>query len=159
MLLNAIPLPKIMKTVYLAGPISGLDYNGCNDWREHAKSQLKEWGIAGVSPMRGKEYLSLEKNISDEYDSVLSCQKGITTRDRFDSTSCDIMLVNLLGAKKVSIGTMIEYGWADSARRPIISVIEKEGNPHDHSMVRELTGFRVESLDEGLYVARAILNH
>lgn len=31
-----------MKTVYLAGPITGLDYKGCNDWREYAKSKLKE---------------------------------------------------------------------------------------------------------------------
>ncbi len=109
--------------------------------------------------MRGKEYLSLEQNISDEYSTFLSSQKGITTRDRFDVTSCNIMLVNFLGAKKISIGTVIEYGWADVARKPIITVIEKEGNPHEHSMIRELTGFRVEELDEGLYLARSILNH
>lgn len=143
----------------MAGPITGLDYKGCNDWREYVKSKLKEWGVTGVSPMRGKEYLSLEKAISDEYDMVLSCQKGIATRDRFDVTSCDIMLVNFLGAKKVSIGTIVEYGWADAARKPIITVIEKEGNPHDHSMIKELTGFRVENLDEGLLIAKAILNH
>lgn len=148
-----------MKTVYLAGPISGLNYNSCNDWRQYAKSVLNNWGIAGVSPMRGKEYLSSEENISDEYGTVLSCQKGITTRDRFDVTHCDIMLVNLLGAKNVSIGTMVEYGWADAARRPIITVMEKEGNLHDHSMIRELTGFRVEKLDEGLSVARTILTY
>lgn len=51
---------------------------------------------------------------------------------------------------------MIEYGWADMARRPIISVIEKHGNLHDHSIVKELTGFRVETLEEGLHVAKAI---
>lgn len=150
---------NLMKTVYLAGPIKGLSYNGCNDWREYAKSKLKEWKIVGVSPMRAKEFLSLEKNISDNYDNVLASQKGIATRDRFDVASCDIMLANFLGADKVSIGTIIEYGWADAARKPIIAVIEKEGNPNDHSMVRELTGFRVESLDEGLYIARAILDY
>jgi len=54
---------------------------------------------------------------------------------------------------------MIEYGWADASRKPIISVIEKEGNVHDHSIVRELTGFRVETLEDGLHVARALLNY
>jgi nucleoside 2-deoxyribosyltransferase len=107
--------------------------------------------------MRGKEYLASEKSISDEYVNPLSSAKGITTRDRNDSTLCDIVLFNLLGATKVSIGSMIEYGWADAARRPIITVIEKSGNPHDHSMLRELTGYRVEELDEGLSIARAIL--
>ena len=133
-----------MKLVYLAGPISGLDYNGCNDWREEAVKKLDEWGIAGLSPMRYKNYLSDEKVISDEYNTTLSCSRGLTTRDRFDSMRCDIFLANLFGA--------------DSARRPIVTVIEKQGNPHEHSIVRELTCFRVETLEEGLYVARAILN-
>lgn len=147
-----------MKSVYLAGPITGLSYNGCTDWREYADSKLKEWGFFGISPLRGKNYLSLEKNILDQYEKiVLSTQKGITTRDRFDVNSCDVMLANLLGAQKVSVGTMIEYGWADAVRKPIITVIEKEGNIHDHSMLREITGYRVESLEEGLLVAKAIL--
>lgn len=147
-----------MKSVYLAGPITGLSYNGCTDWRGYAIAELKNSGIAGVSPLRNKEYLSLEKEISDEYkEHVLSCQKGITTKDRFDVNSCDVMLANLLGAQKVSIGTMIEYGWANAARKPIITVIEKEGNIHDHSMLREITGFRVDSLEEGLFVARVML--
>jgi len=147
-----------MKTVYLAGPISGLDYNGCNSWREYALKQLEDLGISGISPMRYKNYLSEEKVISDEYNTALSCSRGLTTRDRFDSTRCDVFLANLLKAKNVSIGTMIEYGWADLARKPIITVIEKKGNVHDHSIVRELTGFRVETLEEGLHIAKAILS-
>jgi nucleoside 2-deoxyribosyltransferase len=146
------------KLVYLAGPITGLDYNGCTDWREYAKKELAKWGITGLSPMRAKEYLASEKNISDEYSATLSSSKGIVTRDRFDVMSCNVMLSNLLGAKKISIGTVIECGWADAFRKPIITVIEKEGNPHEHAMIRELTGFRVEDLDKGLYIARAILN-
>jgi hypothetical protein len=35
------------------------------------------------------------------------------TRDRFDATRCDVLLVNLLGAERVSIGTMMEVAWAD----------------------------------------------
>ena len=52
---------------------------------------------------------------------------------------------------------MIEYGWADSARKPIITIIEKEGNVHEHSFIRELSGFIVKDLDLGLSVVRAIL--
>jgi len=52
---------------------------------------------------------------------------------------------------------MIEYGWASAYDKPIITIMEKEGNLHDHSILRGLTGFRVETLDEGLQVARALL--
>ena len=54
---------------------------------------------------------------------------------------------------------MVEYGWSDVYRKPIITVIEREGNPHDHHFIRELTGFRVETLEEGLSVAKAILTY
>jgi nucleoside 2-deoxyribosyltransferase len=146
------------KRVYLAGPINGLDYSGCNDWREYAIEELAKSGIKGISPMRYKEFLNNGKIIKGEYkDNVLSCSRGVITRDRFDVINCDIMLANLIGCTNVTIGTMIEYGWADALRKPVISVMEKSGNIHDHSMVRELTGFRVETLEEGLSVAKTIL--
>lgn len=151
--------PKKMKKVYLAGPITGTTYGGCTDWREYAIKELKKEGITGVSPMRAKTYLKKEEDIADEYTTPLSCQKGITTRDRWDITSCDLVLANLLGAKGVSIGTVIELGWADLSRKPIILVMEEEGNTHDHAMIREIGGYRVESLDEGLYIAKALLSY
>jgi hypothetical protein len=52
---------------------------------------------------------------------------------------------------------MVEYGWLDMKRIPIITVMEKEGNPHEHAFIRELSGYRVETLEEGLYIARCIL--
>ena len=152
-----------MDIVYLAGPITGTSYKNSNNWRDYAVKELAKYGLKGISPMRFKNYLSDEESIKDNYDkekekSLLSGSRGITVRDRFDTFRCDVFLANLLGAEKISIGTMIEYGWADSNKKPIITIIEKEGNPHDHSMIRELTGFRVENLDEGLYIARATLS-
>jgi len=145
-----------MKTVYLAGPIKGLSYDGCTDWREYAKSMLGEHGITGISPMRWKDNLKEEERIEGSYDTPFCRSKGIITRDRFDVFCCDVMLANLLGAEEVSIGTMIEYGWADAARKPIVTIME-EGNLHEHPIVLEATGFRVESLDEGLDVAVGLL--
>ncbi len=65
----------------------------------------------------------------------------------------------LLGANEISKGTMIEYGWADAFRKPVISVIEEKVNVHEHPILRELTGFRVDSLEKGLEVARKILSY
>jgi nucleoside 2-deoxyribosyltransferase len=147
------------KKVYLAGPIKGLTYDKCNSWREYAIEELAKHNIIGVSPIRCKEYLNTGELLLGSYETPLSCDRGIVTRDRWDVTkNCDVMLVNLLGAEKISIGTMFEYAWADMARKPIITVIELEGNIHDHAFVRETTGFRVETLKQGLEIAVAILN-
>lgn len=144
------------KRVYLAGPVRGLDYKEAVEWREYVKNRLAEFGIVGVSPMRDKEHL-YGKLIEEPDDDVISCQRGLTVRDRFDVMTCNVFFSNLLNAKRVSIGTMIEYGWADAFRKPIITVMENKGNVHEHPILRELTGFRVESLDEGLEVVKSLL--
>ena len=146
------------KRVYLAGAIKGLTYKRGNDWREYAIRELARDGIIGVSPLRAKDFLDEVGILNEEYDEhPLTAQKGTITRDRFDVKSCNIMLANLLGLEKITLGTMIEYGWADAYRKPIITVMEKEGNIHEHYFIRELTGFRVETLEEGLTIAKTVL--
>jgi nucleoside 2-deoxyribosyltransferase len=147
------------KLVYLAGPITGLSYKGATDWREFARDDLAKAGITGLSPMRAKHYLAHLKSLSgtgEEYADlgVLSTQKSVTARDRFDTRTADVVLMNLLGAERVSIGTMIEAGWADAFRVPIVLVIEPT-NLHHHMMLREVAGFVV--LDEALHTIKAIL--
>jgi nucleoside 2-deoxyribosyltransferase len=149
------------KTVYLAGPITGLTYAGCTDWRFRAVEVLAKHGIKGLSPMRGKSFLANLKSISgtgEEYKDmgVLATQKSVVARDRLDTTTSNIVLMNMLGAERVSIGTMIEAGWADASRVPIILVIEPT-NLHHHMMLREIAGFVVETLDEALATAVSIL--
>lgn len=148
--------------VYLAGPISGLSFAGCTIWRDYAAKTLNERGIRAMSPLRGKEYLAALESISghgNEYAhmGVLSTSRGVMTRDRFDATRCDVLLVNLLGATAVSIGTVMEIAWADDNRTPIVCAMEDTGNPHEHMMINEALGFRVPTLDEALHVTTAIL--
>lgn len=148
--------------VYLAGPITGLTFDGCTDWRQYAKRELAKSDIHGLSPMRGKDYLkALQGPISgtgEEYAhmGVLSTPRGVMTRDRFDATRCDMLLVNLLGAKQVSIGTVMEIAWADLERIPIVATMEDSGNPHEHMMISEALGYRVPALDEALHIIRAV---
>lgn len=141
-------------TVYLSGPITGLAYEGCTDWRDFARKRLADMGIEGLCPMRGKDYLRGKDTITDRMqeglERAMSQDAAIVTRDRWDTTRCDFVLVNLLGAKTVSIGTVIEIGWADLARKPVVLVMEPSGNPHEHAFIRQLTGYRVTTLDEGL---------
>lgn len=155
-----------IKSVYLAGPITGLTYDGCTDWRDHASKELAAQGITCYSPMRAKEYLRSEGRLIGSYeDHPTATAKGITARDRFDVQTCDLVLMNLLGAERVSIGTMIEVGWADAWRKPIVLAIEKpkwfvflrKKNIHDHPMLSEIASFVVHSLAEAIDTTRAIL--
>lgn len=149
-------------TVYLAGPISGLHYAGATDWRDYAIGKLATVGIKGLSPMRSKEYLSgmadLDKNCIEYGEiNVLSSPRGIMARDRFDATRCDVLLVNLLAADKVSMGSVMEIAWADLKRTPIVCVMEP-GNVHEHAMVNQAIDYRVASLNDALHVVSAILS-
>lgn len=148
------------KRVYLAGPISGLDYNGATEWRNYAKQYLKDNGnIEGYSPMRGKEFLKhiTEFKVTGYDENPISNNRAIMTRDRFDATRADVLLVNFLGTSRISIGTVMEIAWADLSRIPIVMVMEK-GNIHEHGMILEAIGYRVDTLDEALDIICLMLN-
>lgn len=150
--------------VYLAGPITGHTFDDAADWREQCKTELAKFGIHGLSPLRAKEYLreiGVISGTGEEYAHLgsMSLPRGVTTRDRYDATRCDCLMVNLIGAERVSIGTVMEIAWADLARLPIVVAMEASGNPHEHMMLAEATGFRVPSIEEALHVVKAIADH
>lgn len=144
------------KLVYLAGPITGLTFDEAVDWRTTAVEKLNKRGIRAVSPLRGKDFLREVGRLEggNEYSAnPISSARGITTRDRYDVMRADAILMNLMCAERVSIGTMIELGWADAARVPVVLVME-DGNLHEHAMVLETVGYRVQSLEAGVDVVR-----
>lgn len=90
--------------------------------------------------------------------SPFNTKNAIIGRDSWDCTKSDLIFMNLLSAKKVSIGTMTELGWGDAARIPIIVVMEASGNPHDSIYLRELSTYLVHDLDSGIAIARCFFN-
>ena len=148
-------------SVYLAGPITGLGYDGVVEWREYVAKDLEDCGIVPYSPMRAKQFLKDIKSFSkagEPGEGQLATGEAITTRDHWDCSTKDLIFVNFLGAKTVSIGTVMEIAWAHAYRKPVVLVMEKEGNPHDHAMLTQSGGhFRTDDLDEGIYFAKAIL--
>lgn len=153
-------------SVYLAGPITGLNYDECVEWRNQATRALYP-DIDCFSPMRNKPYLKGTKQIGMAYEHhPLSSQRGIFARDFHDVISCDVLLINFWGAPKVSIGTVMEVAWAYQARKPIVAImeptiradeIEKRGNPHNHAMLMEAIPYVVDSLDEAVHIIRSLL--
>lgn len=145
--------------VYLAGPITGLSFGDCTDWREYVHNEVSS-KILTMSPMRGKQFLSERAKaglISGSYeDSPLASYKGINTRDYFDVQRTDAIFVNFLGAKTVSIGTVMEIAWARAFSKPVVCVMEEE-NIHRHTMLEYACGYIVPTLEEGIAVLEAVL--
>ena len=155
------------KTVYLAGPITGLSYHAArNTWREEFSTLLPEH-IHPVSPMRAKEFLSNEQVLAGDPDMypehALATPSGIVTRDRNDISNCDAMVACFLGAKqRVSIGTCLEFGWADAYRKPIVMVVEAangegQDNVHLHAFLTEVSGYRVTTIEEAAHIVTHLL--
>ena len=145
--------------VYLAGPIKGLTYDGATTWRDDAVAFLKRHDIDGLSPMRGKDFLRGETFDGRSYSHPLASPRGIFTRDRYDVRRCDLVVMNLVEAAAVSIGTMFEAAWSVAYDKPLVVVLEADGsNCHNHPFLHEAAGFVTTSLDEALDLAVAILH-
>lgn len=139
-----------MKSVYLAGPITGTTYNEATDWRGDARRKLWDNGIDGLSPMRGKEFLDTPEKIRQTYVDVLQGSSSwINTRDYNDVRRADAILVNFLGAGRVSIGTVLEIGFAKALNKPIVVVMDR-GNVHDHVMIDHGYTVIVPTLEDGI---------
>jgi hypothetical protein len=122
--------------------------------------------------MRGKDFLNQVVHGNIKFDTMVESDKrnqkyknldhplitahGITKRDRWDVFSSDLILVNFVGAKKVSIGTVMEIAWADALNKYTIIAMEDD-NIHQHGMVIESVGIVVPTFEEALELVPPIL--
>ena len=170
------------KSVYLAGPITGLTYGDArHGWREEFAAMMPTH-IISLSPMRGKDFLMGEKNLKGDPDmyptNPLARPSGILARDRNDVRTCDVVVACFLGAMNhPSIGTAVEFGWADAYRKPLVMVVEddptksylKDGmtmqkintnetrNIHLHAFLTEIAGYRTNNLEEAAQIVKCLL--
>lgn len=147
-----------MYKVYLSGAIDGLTYKEADSWRQFAIANFND-NITALDPLRSKEWLMNKGVISAETSQGhwSASDEFIGTRDHWDTTRCDVMLVNLLGAKKVSIGTVLEIGMARAAGVKIILAMEDEGNVHEHCMIRNYATMRFNNLYSAIEATNALL--
>ena len=148
-----------MRTVYLAGPIRGHTYEQANGWRNEVARRL-EVGISGINPLRGKECLS-GRGVLGEHESyadLLNCSPAeVTARDRFDCMHADLVLFNFTGPPANHIGSLIEVGWADAARIPIV-MVGFEAHFKGHPMMEALVAWKCKNLDQAIEVCNAFLS-
>jgi nucleoside 2-deoxyribosyltransferase len=140
-----------MTTIYLAGPIAGQTFDeAALGWRKTARLYLENRNYEVRCPLRGKEHLAgygvLGKQGYDDHP--LTTAQAVIKRDYKDVSDSHIILMNLLPGDKVSIGTMVELGWASAQGKRIIIVLD-DSNIHNHLFVQEL-GQIVSTLEEAL---------
>ena len=149
--------------VYLAGAMANISGYEATQWRSAVTHSLGLVGIECRNPMRAKQFLSAQSKISSNFNDykdrgTFFTSRGIMTRDFNDVKQADVLLVNLLGAVKPSLGTVMELAWAFALQKPAVVIIEDEGNPHDyHPMIHEAMSFRVNLLEEGVRSVATIL--
>lgn len=143
--------------VYLAGPIGGRDFQTAVDWRERVKNILHP-SITSWSPLRGKDFLMGQVvGVAPYTHHPLATDAGIVGRDHADVARCDVLLCNLLGARTVSLGSMVELGWASAYQKLIVVAMETDGNPHDHPFVRRLAHYVAPTLAGAVDLIHAVL--
>lgn len=155
-----------MSKVYLSGPITGLTYKEARyGWRAEFAGLLvdisgPDHGIILLSPMRHEGHLAEMKGTAIEPDNLpthlFSHPKMIVTKDFLDIDESMIMVVNFLGATKVSQGTLIEMGYARKAGVTMV-IIRDPGNPHNSPFIAEM-GIVVSTLEEAAAIVASLLS-
>lgn len=134
--------------VYLAGPITGLHFDEAKDWRDSFIDRLAAYGWKGLSPMRDKEAFRIKGKLNAFFDEGAAAVE----RDLQDIRESRAVILNVLGADSISLGTMAEMGYAYAEGKPIILVTDGEANPHHHVFTEYMATFVVSSLDDALRI-------
>ena len=157
--ISATALPDAEGRVYLSGPILGETYESARyGWRKLVALQLLP-GIQVLSPMRHEGHLAETVGVigDDQPAHFFAGARIIVEKDMLDIRRCDLVLVNLLGATKVSIGTVSEMGMAFAMDKTIITVIEPD-NIHQHPFVTETSSLVLDNLDDAIYAINSLLS-
>lgn len=142
------------KFIYLAGPIAGKTVAEANDWRRDFSARLPK-NIVGISPLR------CEPDVNGKYkvvykDPKFGTPKAIFAKNYFDTMLCDFVLVHIPEGAELSIGTIIELGWAIGKRKPTILVTTNK-KLIEHPIVERGVDWIFDNFDDALEVIEGIL--
>ena len=147
--------------IYLARSISGLSY--AEVMEEYGKTVFKLEGLYEIlNPMTAKGHLKSEVAFAayGKYVHPVSVGHAIYERDKWMVQSCDVLLADLSGTTKVSIGVMMELAWAALLGKHTVLILPEE-NIHTHTFVRESADIVFSEYDEAidylLTLARSIV--
>lgn len=155
--------PKRM--IYLAGPITGLTHDEARfGWRQEFVELLEGMDVDHIScnsPMRGKGFLKDHGILSSGHDCpdhAMATSEGVTTRDYNDVRECSAMVACYLeSGDRPSLGTAAEFGYCWALQKPVITVGPEDEINVRHLMLKRMTGYRVDTLEEAALIAAQLL--
>lgn len=134
-------------TVYLSGPMGGCTFEEMTVWREYVETRLHSPRVECTLPTRSFTPTHTPKETD----------RWVNRRDFFDCTRASVVLVNLLGMKTISIGTIMEIAWAYQKQIPVVVVCEMDG-PQNHPMLKDSITQEARTLDEGINFVKELLS-
>lgn len=147
--------------VYLSGPISGLTYQEARyGWRASFNAQLDE-GITALSPMRHEGHLAeIKGTLEKAYpDNLFSRPKMIVAKDFLDIKLSDIVIANFEFAKRPSVGTFVELGYAKALGKTIIVIKNDDTDAiYNHPFIDEVADIIVSTVDEAAVIVNSLLS-
>lgn len=147
-----------MKTVYLAGPIAGCNRGEANDWRTQLTKRLSAFNIRGVSPLRCEPLIGERYGVGYD-DPRFGTAKAIASKNFLDVQMCDLTLCYLpreMNVRKMSLGTLLELGWAHALRKPTI-LVTNDPQLIEHPVVQANASWILSTLDEAEEVIVGVL--
>jgi len=149
-----------MARVYLGGPIAGLSYEEARNGPRVQFARLLHPSIEPLSPMRQEGMLAEIKELrSVGYGTYpLHTNRGIVTKDCLDINRSDVVVMNFQGAKKPSLGSVWEMGYAVAKGKPLVLIMDKdrENDPHTSCFVLE-SGIIVFTVQDAADIVNGML--
>lgn len=136
--------------VYLSGPMTGLSVGEAQEWRADVEAHLSP-SIMCLNPLRGLGALQGPIKAvygADEQVEIQAKTNDLAlARDFLDTKRSDVILINLLGAQRVSVGTVMEIAWGYALQKPLVVAME-DGNVHEHCLINRSIDVRVYSVED-----------
>jgi nucleoside 2-deoxyribosyltransferase len=137
--------------VYLVRPIAGCVFDEVVTYYEETADILSDVGyevlyaMMGKCQFRGQEGLFKNKG----YTHPVSTDRAIIGRDRWMTKKADIIFANLMNAKTVSIGSVMELAWAFDHGKHVVLAME-ENNIHRHAFITQCADIVFSNYEESI---------
>ncbi len=147
----------MIKSAYLGGPIAGLTWTECVNWRIQVEELLRP--LECKSPLRdfnGVSQTICNGNFNEHVnDHQIVPFEKLFQRDYQDVSLTDMGFFNFIGAKAVSVGSVSEVAWTYEKRKPVVVAMEA-GNPNEnHFLLWQITK-RCYTLKDAVNFARSL---